>query len=63
MAQFILSLDAQQSPADKFVIQVLDDIHIFVRAEAVEMIQRRCQEWIDKITYEKPVKDGIEDQR
>jgi TFIIH basal transcription factor complex TTD-A subunit len=54
MAQFIINLNASMPNAQKFILEVLDDTHIFVLANMAETIQYKVQEFRDSNTYEKP---------
>lgn len=54
MAQFIINLNATMPNAQKFILEVLDDTHIFVLANMAETIQYKVQEFRESNTYEKP---------
>ncbi|CAM6083853.1 unnamed protein product [Calypogeia fissa] len=54
MAQFIVNLNASMPNAQKFILEVLDDTHIFVLANMAETIQYKVQEFRDSNTFEKP---------
>ncbi|CAM6122333.1 unnamed protein product [Calypogeia fissa] len=54
MAQFIVNLKASMPNAQKFILEVLDDTHIFVLANMAETIQYKVQEFRDSNTFEKP---------
>lgn len=54
MAQFIINLNASQPTAQKFIIQVLDNTHLFVRADMGGTIKAAIAEFREKNTYEKP---------
>eukprot|EP00897_Mesotaenium_endlicherianum_P001211 jgi/Mesen1/1117/ME000123S00290 len=55
MAQYIISLDNMRRPAEKFILVRLDDTHLLVQPDAAAMIQHKVREWMDALTYEKPV--------
>ncbi|CAA6663379.1 unnamed protein product [Spirodela intermedia] len=38
----------------KFILQILDDTHLFVQPHAGEMIKSRMSEFREQNTYEKP---------
>ncbi|GJP34910.1 hypothetical protein CLOM_g19390 [Closterium sp. NIES-68] len=54
MAQYIIFLDSKRGGAEKFILQVLDDTHMLIHAEAADMVQKMCRDWMDANTYEKP---------
>ena len=56
MKQFLLHLDEKGTLGSSFVIQVLDDRHLFIEAEIVELLQERIDELMDKMNV--PVADG-----
>lgn len=54
MTEFIISLNAARPPSEKFIIQVLDNTHMFVQPNVAEQILHQIDEFRNKITYEKP---------
>ena len=44
LKEFIRFLDEGLPAAERFIIQDVDDTHLFVRAEAVDFIQTRVKE-------------------
>lgn len=48
----------------KFIIQVLDDTHLFVKADKVDFVRERVQQFNDRNVYQAPAdKDEKEAQR
>lgn len=56
MKQFLLHLDEKHSLGGPFVIQVLDDTHLFIAADMVERLQDQIDDLMDKMNV--PVVDG-----
>lgn len=56
MKQFLLHLDEKHTLGTTFIIQNLDDRHLFVTQECVEMLQERIDDLMDKMNV--PVVDG-----
>ncbi|CAA7399841.1 unnamed protein product [Spirodela intermedia] len=54
MAQFIINFNASLPASQKFILQILDDTHLFVQPHAGEMIKSRMSEFREQNTYEKP---------
>ncbi|KAM7459359.1 hypothetical protein LguiA_036353 [Lonicera macranthoides] len=54
MAQFIINMNGALPQSQKFIIQVLDSTHLFVRSDVAGMIQSAISEFRDQNTYEKP---------
>lgn len=54
MAQFIINFNASLPASHKFILQILDDTHLFVRPDVGEMIKSRMSEFREQNTYEKP---------
>lgn len=54
MAQFIINMNAALPQADKFIIQVLDNTHLFVRSDVAGMIRSAIASFREQNTYEKP---------
>ncbi|KAH9509209.1 General transcription factor IIH subunit 5 [Bulinus truncatus] len=51
MKQFLLHLDEKNEFGRKFVLQDLDDTHLFVAAEIVETLQERIDELMDQMSF------------
>ncbi|XP_037945287.1 general transcription factor IIH subunit 5-like [Teleopsis dalmanni] len=49
MKQFLLHLDETLSLGCKFIIQDLDDNHLFISTEIVETLQARIDDLMDRI--------------
>ena len=54
MAQFIINFNNSMPNAHKFIIHILDDTHLFVQENVVEMIRKKVQDFRDQNTFEKP---------
>ncbi|OIT02429.1 PREDICTED: RNA polymerase II transcription factor B subunit 5-like [Nicotiana attenuata] len=54
MAQFIINMNAALPQSQKFIIQVLDNTHLFVRSDVAGMIRSAIAEFREANTYEKP---------
>ncbi|CAK9298400.1 unnamed protein product [Gordionus sp. m RMFG-2023] len=59
MKQFLIYLDETSKLGKKFIIQDLDDTHIFVSSDIVESLQEEVDELLDKLSF--PVVNSIED--
>ncbi|KIY99814.1 hypothetical protein MNEG_8149 [Monoraphidium neglectum] len=44
----------------KFIIAVLDDTHLFVKADKVDFVREKVQEFNDKNVYQPPADKGEE---
>uniref|UniRef100_A0A8C6BFS0 General transcription and DNA repair factor IIH subunit TFB5 n=1 Tax=Monodon monoceros TaxID=40151 RepID=A0A8C6BFS0_MONMO len=51
MKQFLLYLDESNALGKKFIIQDIDDTHIFVIAELVNVLQERVGELMDQNAF------------
>ncbi|ETN65347.1 general transcription factor IIH subunit 5 [Anopheles aquasalis] len=51
MKQFLLHLDETQSLGKKFIIQDLDEKHLFISVEIVEVLQARVDDLMDRISF------------
>ncbi len=51
--QFVLSLNDEKPPAEKFVIVDLDDTHLLVQEAAVDMIKKRIADFMDENTFQR----------
>jgi hypothetical protein len=49
--QFIRHLNEEKAADKRFIVQDLDEAHVLVREEAVEEIQAKVKEWLDKDVY------------
>ncbi|KAL3682064.1 hypothetical protein R1sor_000086 [Riccia sorocarpa] len=58
MAQFIINLNNSMPNAQKFILEILDDTHMFVQPHMADTIQYRLQEFRESNTFEKPVGVG-----
>ena len=50
--QYLVYLDETLAFGEKFIIQKLDEQHLFVQSTSVSMIKEKLQEQIDKISYD-----------
>ncbi|TMW49554.1 hypothetical protein DOY81_005367 [Sarcophaga bullata] len=51
MKQFLLHLDETSALGRKFIIQDLDESHLFISTEIVETLQARVDELMDRISF------------
>ncbi|KRF99252.1 uncharacterized protein Dwil_GK27968 [Drosophila willistoni] len=51
MKQFLLHLDEKLSLGRKFIIQDLDENHLFISTDIVEVLQVRVDELMDRISF------------
>ena len=51
MKQFLLHLDETNSLGRKFILQDLDETHLFVSADIVETLQSRIDDLMDKLSF------------
>lgn len=51
MKQFLLHLDETTALGKKFIIQDLDEKHLFISTDIVETLQARVDELMDKISF------------
>ncbi|KAL0034047.1 hypothetical protein WJX79_005161 [Trebouxia sp. C0005] len=52
--EYILRLNEETSQNEKFLLEELDDTHLFVKAVAVEHLQKKLKEFQERNTYEIP---------
>lgn len=55
MKQFLLHLDETLALGRKFILQDLDDTHVFISADIVETLQARVDDLMDQLSI--PVHD------
>lgn len=51
MKQFLLHLDESEAFGRKFVIQDLDDTHLFISSEILPVLQDRIDDLMDKLSF------------
>lgn len=51
MKQFLLHLDETMALGQKFIIQDLDDGHLFISSEILETLQARIDDLMDQISF------------
>ncbi|KAE8601802.1 hypothetical protein XENTR_v10013801 [Xenopus tropicalis] len=51
MKQFLLYLDETNALGKKFIIQDLDDTHVFILAEVVAILQEKVGELMDQNSF------------
>ncbi len=61
MKQFLLHLDEKLILGTKFVVQDLDETHLFVAPEMVDRLKDRIDELMDQISV--PVVEGAQAQQ
>lgn len=50
--QYLVHLDETMAIGERFILNNLDDQHLFVQSSAVSKIKEKLQELIDKISYD-----------
>jgi len=50
MKQFLLHLDEREALGRKFVLNDLDETHLFVSAEIIKVLQEKIDELLDKMS-------------
>ena len=56
MKQFLLHMDETRALGEKFVLEDMDDTHLFVSAKIVKTLEAKLWELMDKLSF--PVGDG-----
>jgi TFIIH basal transcription factor complex TTD-A subunit len=56
MKQFLLHLDDKRTLGTSFVLQDLDDTHLFISLGVLELLQEKIDDLMDKISI--PVVEG-----
>ncbi|KAL3209872.1 hypothetical protein MRX96_037679 [Rhipicephalus microplus] len=51
MKQFLLHLDDTNALGKKFIIQDLDETHVFITAEILETLQSKIDDIMDQISF------------
>uniref|UniRef100_A0A0L8HLX9 General transcription and DNA repair factor IIH subunit TFB5 n=1 Tax=Octopus bimaculoides TaxID=37653 RepID=A0A0L8HLX9_OCTBM len=51
MKQFLLQLDDRNTLGKKFIIQDLDDTHLFISADILETLKSQINDLMNKLTY------------
>lgn len=51
MKQFLLHLDETNTLGYKFILQDLDDTHLFISPEVVETLQTKINDIMDQMSY------------
>ena len=51
MKQFLLHLDEENALGKKFVIQDLDETHIFISGDILDTLQERIDDLMNKISF------------
>ena len=51
MKQFLLHLDESEAFGRKFVIQDLDETHLFISSEILPVLQDRIDDLMDKLSF------------
>lgn len=59
MKQFLLHLDDKRTLGTSFVLQDLDDTHLFISVGVLELLQEKIDDLMDKISI--PVVEGRSD--
>lgn len=51
MKQFLLHLDEKLALGRKFIIQDLDERHVFISSDIVELLQAKVDDLMDQISF------------
>lgn len=51
MKQLLLHLDETNALGNKFILQDLDETHLFIAVEILEVLQSRIDDLMDKISF------------
>lgn len=51
MKQFLVHLDESNAFGRKFVIQDLDDTHLFISADIIDTLQDKIDDLMDKLSF------------
>lgn len=51
MKQFLLNLDETNGIGKKFIIEDLDETHLFIAADMLETLQARIDDLMDQISF------------
>jgi TFIIH basal transcription factor complex TTD-A subunit len=51
MKQFLLYLDDRKELGEKFVLEDLDETHLFIDANFLDRLKERIDELMDKLSY------------
>ena len=57
MKQFLLNLDESNALGSKFILQDLDENHVFITPESLEVLQSRIDDLMDRISFPLVEKD------
>jgi len=58
MKQFLLHLDEKFTLGSKFIIQDLDETHLFISPDVLEQLKAQIDDLMDKISV--PIVEGVE---
>lgn len=58
MKQFLLHLDETLALGRKFIIQDLDESHLFISTDIVDTLQAKVDDLMDKINFSFQEKEG-----
>lgn len=51
MKQFLLHLDETRKLGNRFIIQDLDETHLFISADVIEILQAKIDDLMDQISF------------
>lgn len=57
MKQFLLHLDETNALGNKFILQDLDETHVFISSDILEVLQTRIDDLMDRISFPLAEKD------
>jgi Transcription factor TFIIH complex subunit Tfb5. len=55
MKQFLLHLDETNTLGRRFIIQDLDETHLFISSDVIELLMTRVDDLLDQISF--PIND------
>ncbi|GAV05456.1 hypothetical protein RvY_15588 [Ramazzottius varieornatus] len=58
MKQFLIFLDEKEELGKRFIIQDIDDEHLFISKDVQEMLKERLDSLMDKISISAGIKEG-----
>lgn len=57
LKEYIHALNEAQPPAERFVVEEVDDTHVVITLQSVELVRQKVKEWQDSVHFE-PKKDA-----
>jgi TFIIH basal transcription factor complex TTD-A subunit len=63
LKEYIRFLDESLPKAERFILQDLDDTHLFVKPASLDFVQAKVKEWVDKTHFEPPKEQQQQQQQ